>query len=157
MPEHAPTTGRSLRSLITSDGELRLSLCEQPVPEPGDGQAVVAVEASPINPSDLGVLIGAADPAELVPDGNDLVGRVHPAAPPLYRDRLEKPWPVGNEGAGTVVAAGAGAESMIGKRVALFAGSMWADYRVADAGAVLELPDDVSTAEGAALFVNPLT
>ena len=157
MPEHAPTTGRSLRSLITSDGELRLSLYEQPVPEPGDGQAVVAVEASPINPSDLGVLIGSTDPAELVADGDDLVGRVAPALLPLYRDRLDKPWPVGNEGAGTVVAAGAGAKSMIGKRVALFGGSMWADYRVADAGALVELPDDVSTAEGAALFINPLT
>ena len=157
MPEHAPTTGRSLRSLITSDGELRLSLSEKPLPELGDGQVVVAVEASPINPSDLGVLIGAADPAELVADGGDLVGRVSPAVLPFYRDRLDKPLPVGNEGAGTVVAAGAGAESMIGKRVALFGGSMWADYRVADAGAVVELPDDVSTVEGAALFVNPLT
>src|SRR5207248_5109826 len=47
--------------------------------------------------------------------------------------------------------------TLIGRRVALFGGSMWADYRVADAAAVVELPDDVSTAEGAALFVNPLT
>jgi NADPH2:quinone reductase len=157
MAEHAPTIGRSLRSLITSDGELRLSLSEQPLPEPGDGQAVVAVEASPINPSDLGVLLGSTDPAELAADGDGLVGRVDPALLPLYRDRLDKPLPVGNEGAGTVVAAGAGAESMIGKRVATFGGSMWADYRVADAGALVELPDDVSTAEGAALFINPLT
>jgi NADPH2:quinone reductase len=103
------------------------------------------------------VLIGAADPAALVTDGEDLVGRVGAGALALYRDRLDKPLPVGNEGAGTVVAAGAGAESMIGKRVALFGGSMWADYRVADAAAVVELPDDVSTAEGAALFINPLT
>ncbi len=157
MPEDAPTTGRSLRSLITSDGELRLSLSEQPLPELKDGQAVVAVEASPINPSDLGVLLGAANPADLVADGDDLVGRVDAAALPLYRDRLDKPLPVGNEGAGTVVAAGAGAESMVGKRVATFGGSMWADYRVADAGALVELPDDVSTADGAALFINPLT
>ena len=157
MPEDAPTTGRSLRSLITSDGDLRLSLTERPFPDVGDGQVVVAVEASPINPSDLGVLLGAADPRELVADGEDLAGRIGPAALPLYRDRLDKPLPVGNEGAGTVVAAGAGAESMIGKRVALFGGSMWADYRVADAGALVELPGDVSTAEGAALFINPLT
>jgi NADPH:quinone reductase-like Zn-dependent oxidoreductase len=157
MPEHAPTTGRSLRSLVTSDGELRLSLSETSLPELGDGQVVVAVEASPINPSDLGVLLGSADPAELVEEGGGLVGRIDAALLPLYRDRLDKPLPVGNEGAGTVVAAGAGAESLIGKRVALFGGSMWADYRVADAGALVELPDDVSTAEGAALFVNPLT
>ena len=146
-----------MRSLITSDGELRLSLSEQPLPELTDGQVVVAVEASPINPSDVGVLLGATRPDALVADGDDLVGRVDPAVLPLYRDRLDKPLPVGNEGAGTVVAAGAGAESLIGKRVALFGGSMWADYRVVDAGALVELPDDVSTAEGAALFVNPLT
>jgi NADPH:quinone reductase len=157
MPGHPPITGRSLRSLITSDGELRLSLSEQPLPALGDGQALVAVEASPINPSDLGVLLGPVDPAELVAESDGLVGRVDSALLPLYRDRLDKPLPVGNEGAGTVVAAGAGAESTIGKRVALFGGSMWADYRIADAGALVELPDDVSTAEGAALFVNPLT
>ncbi len=157
MPEPSPTTGRSLRSLVTSDGELRLSLSERPLPKLGDGQVVVAVEASPINPSDLGVLLGPTDPAELVEDGGDLVGRVGSGLLSAYRDRLDKPLPVGNEGAGTVVAAGAGAESMVGKRVALFGGSMWADYRVADAGAVLELPDDVSVTEGAALFVNPLT
>jgi NADPH2:quinone reductase len=157
MSESAPTTGRSLRSLITSDGELRLSFSEQPLPELGDGQVVVAVEASPINPSDLGVLLGSTDPAALVADGGGLVGRVDSALLPIYRDRLDKPLPVGNEGAGTVVAAGAGAESMIGKRVALFGGSMWADYRVADSAALLELPEDVSTVEGAALFINPLT
>src|SRR4051812_38571173 len=104
MPEHAPTTGRSLRSLITSDGELRLSLSERPVPEAGDGQVVVAVEASPINPSPPGVLLGAAAPGALVADGEDLVGRVGSGALALSRDRLDKPLPVGNEGAGTVVA-----------------------------------------------------
>jgi NADPH2:quinone reductase len=157
MPQNAPTTGRALRSLITSDGELRLSLAEQTLPELGEGQVVVAVEASPVNPSDLGVLLGTADPGQLAADGDGLVGRIGAGALPVYRDRLDKPLPVGNEGAGTVVAAGAGAEQMIGKRVALFGGSMWVDYRVADAGALVELPDDVSTAEGAALFINPLT
>ena len=157
MSEDAPTTGRSLRSLITSDGQLRLSLREQPIPELGHRQALVAVEASPINPSDLGVLLASVDPGGLVPDGDGLVGRIDPAVLPVFRDRLDKPLPVGNEGAGTVVAAGAGAESMIGKRVALFGGSMWADYRVADAGAIVELPEDVSTAEAASLFINPLT
>src|SRR4051812_9214624 len=98
MPEQAPTTGRSLRSLITSDGELRLSLAERPVPEPGDGQVVVAVEASPLNPPDLGVLTGAPAPAALVGDGEDLVGRVGGGALALYRDRLDEPLPVGNEG-----------------------------------------------------------
>ena len=157
VPDVTPTRGRSLRSTISSGGELRLELTERDVPEPGVREVVVAVEASPINPSDLGVLLGAVAPGTLRPDGPDLVGAVSEAALPLYRDRLDKPLPVGNEGAGTVIAAGPDAATLIGRRVALSGGSMWADYRVADAAAVVELPDGVSTAEGAALFVNPLT
>lgn len=156
-PGAPPARGRSLRSTITSGGELRLSLAERDVAQPGATEVVVAVEASPINPSDLGVLLGAVDPAALRADGPDLVGTVPEATLALYRDRLDKPLPVGNEGAGTVVAAGPEAAGLIGRRVALFGGSMWADYRVAEAAAVVELPDDVSTAEGAALFINPLT
>ena len=156
-PGATPTRGRSLRSTISSDGELRLRLAEVDAPEPSDNQVLVAVEASPINPSDLGVLLGAVDPGALSLDGSDLVAAVPEGALPLYRDRLDKPLPVGNEGAGTVVAAGPDAAAMVGRRVATFGGSMWADYRLADAGAVVELPDHVSTVEGAALFINPLT
>jgi NADPH:quinone reductase-like Zn-dependent oxidoreductase len=156
-PDATPTRGRSLRSTISSSGALTLDLAERDVPVPGDREVVVAVEASPINPSDLAVLLGAVAPGTLRSEGPDLVGVVPEAALPLYRDRLDKPLPVGNEGAGTVVAAGRDAAALIGRRVATFGGSMWTDYRVADASAVIELPDDVSTAEGAALFVNPLT
>jgi NADPH:quinone reductase len=132
-------------------------LAERDVPEPGVSDVVVAVEASPINRSDLGVLLGAVAPGTLRPDGPDLVGAVPEAALPLYRDRLDKPLPVGNEGAGTVIAAGPEAAALIGRLVALFGGSMLADYRIAHASAIVELPDDASTAEGAALFINPLT
>jgi len=142
---------------MSSQGELRLELVEHDVPKPGERDVVVAVEASPINPSDLGVLLGAVAPGTLRSDGPDLVGTVPEAVLPLYRDRLDRPLPVGNEGAGTVIAAGREATRLIGRRVALFGGSMWADYRMADAAAVIELPADVSTAEGAALFINPLT
>src|SRR4051794_31356501 len=152
-----PIRGRSLRSTISSSGELRLELAERDIPEPGASEVVVAVEASPINPSDLGVLLGAVAPGSLRQDGSCLVGTVPAAALALYRDRLDKSLPVGNEGAGTVVAAGPEAGALIGRRVALFGGSMWADYRIADKAAVVELPDDVSTSEGAALFINPLT
>ena len=157
VPDTTPTRGRSLRSTISSSGELRLELAEREVPQPRASEVVVAVEASPINPSDLGVLLGAVAPGTLRPDGPDLVGTIPEAALPLYRDRLDKPLPVGNEGAGTVIAAGPEAATLMGRRVALFGGSMWVDYRVADATAVVELPDDVSTAQGAALFINPLT
>jgi NADPH:quinone reductase-like Zn-dependent oxidoreductase len=156
-PGATPTRGRSLRSTISASGELRLRVAESDVPELAGTQVLVAVEASPINPSDLGVLLGAVDPAAVSADGQDLVAAVPEGALPLYRDRLDKPLPVGNEGAGTVVAAGPDAAGMLGRRVATFGGSMWADYRVADAAAVVELPDGVSTVEGAALFVNPLT
>ncbi|MBV8945820.1 MAG: hypothetical protein JOZ95_10390, partial [Solirubrobacterales bacterium] len=157
LPDATPPRGRSLRSTIFSNGELRLELADRDVPEPAGGEVVVAVEASPINPSDLGVLLGAVAAGTLRPDGPDLVGTVPEAALPLYRDRLDKPLPVGNEGAGTVIAAGREAAGLIGRRVALLGGPMWADYRVLDAAAVVELPDDVSTVEGASLFINPLT
>ena len=153
----SPTRGRSLRSTISSDGELRLELAERDIPEPSGSEVIVAVEGSPINPSDLGMLLGAVAPSTLRADGHDLVGSVSQAVLPLYRDRLDKSLPVGNEGAGAVVAAGPDAAHLIGRRVALFGGSMWADYRVAEAAAVVELPDEVSSAQGAALFVNPLT
>jgi NADPH:quinone reductase-like Zn-dependent oxidoreductase len=156
-PGATPTRGRSLRSTISSSGELRLRLAEGDTPEPSGSEVLVAVEASPINPSDLGVLLGAVDPGALRSDGPDLVAAVPDGALSFYRDRLDKPLPVGNEGAGTVVAAGPDAAAMVGRRVATFGGSMWADYRLADAAAVVELRDDVSTVEGAALFVNPLT
>jgi len=156
-PDPPPTRGRSLRSTIFSSGELRLELAERDVPKPDGNEVVVAVQASPINPSDLGVLLGAVAPGTLRADGLDLVGTVPEAVLPLYRDRLDKPLPVGNEGAGTVIAAGPDAATLIGRRVALFGGSMWADYRVVDAAAVVELPGDVSIAEGAGLFINPLT
>src|SRR5438309_8072074 len=132
-PGSTPSRGRSLRSTIFSNGELRLELAERDVPEPGGSEVVVAVEASPINPSDLGVLLGAVAPGTLRSDGPDLVGTVPEAALPLYRDRLDEPLPVGNEGAGTVVAAGSEAAALIGHRVALSGGSMWADYRVVHA------------------------
>ena len=156
-PGAIPTRGRSLRSTISSSGELRLELETRDVAEPEGSEVVVAVEVSPINPSDLGVLLGAVAPGGLSQGGTGLTGSVPETALPFYRDRLDKPLPVGNEGAGTVVAAGPDAEGMVGRRVAMFGGSMWADYRVADAGAVVELPENVSVVEGAALFINPLT
>ena len=63
VPHATPARGRSLRSAISSSGELRLQLAEREVPEPGVSEVVVAVEASPINPSDLGVLLGGPGPA----------------------------------------------------------------------------------------------
>ena len=55
------TTGLQLRSLIKKSGELEISLVNVPVPEPAADEIVVRVEATPINPSDIGLLVGAAD------------------------------------------------------------------------------------------------
>jgi NADPH:quinone reductase-like Zn-dependent oxidoreductase len=150
-------TGRILRSTISPAGELRLTLTEREVRQPVGSQVLIAVEASPINPSDLAMLLGAVDPATLRQEGGDLVGEIPAHVLPLYRDRLDTPLPLGNEGAGTVIATGPEATHLQGRRVATFGGSMWADYRIAEAAAVVPLPDDLSSAEGAALFVNPLT
>jgi len=56
-----PSTAVQLRSLVSSDGTLELSLVDEPVPEPREDQVVVRIEAAPINPSDLGLLFGGAD------------------------------------------------------------------------------------------------
>jgi NADPH:quinone reductase len=97
-PDATPTRGRSLRSTISSGGELRLELAERDVPEPGGSDVVVAVEASPVNPSDLGVLLGAVASGTLRRGGPHLVGLVPELTLPGYRDRLDKSLPVGNEG-----------------------------------------------------------
>src|SRR3954447_7028000 len=97
---HAPTRGRSLRSTITSDGRVRLSLEERALPELAGGQVLVAVEASPINPSDLGVLLGPVRPDGLTRDGNDLVGSVPAELLARFRDRLAKELHRGHAGRG---------------------------------------------------------
>lgn len=152
-----PTTGRTLRSTITSDGALQLRLIEEPLPEPTGSQVLVSVEASPINPSDLGVLLGPADPATLSAADGGLDGEVHEQILPILRDRLDKALPVGNEGAGTVVATGPDASELMGRAVSLVGGAMWSDFRLVESAAVIPLPADATPADGAALFVNPMT
>jgi NADPH:quinone reductase-like Zn-dependent oxidoreductase len=152
-----------LRSLVTADGVLELSLAEVPLDEPGPDQVTVRVEATPINPSDLGLLVGGADLATATQSGTAerpvIRARVPEAAVRAMSARLGQPLPVGNEGAGTVVKAGASpeAQALLGKRVAVFGGAMYAHHRTVRAVDCLPLPDGVSAAEGASCFVNPLT
>ncbi len=155
--------GLQLRSLIKKSGELELSLAKVSIPEPAADEVVVRVEGSPINPSDLGLLLGAADmtTAKSSGSGDGLV--VTAAVPePLMRamaGRLDESMPVGNEGAGVVVAAGSSsrAQAMMGKMVAMIGGAMYAQYRCIKAADCLVLPDGTTAAEGASCFVNPLT
>ncbi len=155
--------GLELRSLIKKSGELELSLAKVKIPEPAADEVVVRVEGSPINPSDLGLLLGAADMTTARSSGsgdNTVVTATVPQ--PLMRamaGRLDDSMPVGNEGAGVVVAAGSSsrAQSMMSKMVAMIGGAMYAQYRCIKAADCMVLPDGITAAEGASCFVNPLT
>jgi NADPH:quinone reductase-like Zn-dependent oxidoreductase len=154
-------SGLQLRSLVKSSGELELSLVTVPTPEPKDGEIVVKVEAAPINPSDLGLLIGVADMSTSVASGTADMPVVTAKIPEKFMravaGRLEESMPVGNEGCGTVVAAGAGAEGLMGKRVAILGGATYSQYRTVRAVDAMPLPEGTRAADGASCFVNPLT
>ncbi len=152
-----------LQSTIKNEGVLELSIADVPMPEPGENEVVVRVEASPINPSDLGLLFGPADMSTARESGTP----EHPATTadvpeglmPMAAPRLDQPMPVGNEGAGVVVSAGASeaAQALLGKTVAILGGAMYQQFRCLQAAQCLELPDGTTPAEGASCFVNPLT
>ena len=156
-------TGLQLRSLIKKGGELEISLASVPTPEPADDEIVVRVEASPINPSDLGLLVGAADMTSAKASGTReapvVTAKVPEAAMKAMAGRLDESMPVGNEGAGVVIRTGSSdaAKALMGKTVAMIGGAMYAQYRVLKARDVLELPAGTTPAEGASCFVNPLT
>jgi NADPH:quinone reductase len=152
--------GRELRSKIDEDGRLTLSLEEVTVGDPDEGEVIVRVEATPINPSDLGMLLGPADVSTLATTGGDPSGvclTVPPDRLAEVRHRLGKSLRVGNEGAGTVVAAGPRAEALKGKLVGMVGGGMYADYRRISARDVVVLPEGVTAIDGASMFINPLT
>ena len=155
--------GLQLRSLIKASGELELSLARVPIPEPAPDEVVVRIEGSPINPSDLGLLLGAADVATATLSGTAdspvVTAKVPPALMRAMAGRLDEPMPVGNEGAGVVVAAGVSdaAQALLGKTVAILGGAMYAQYRCVKAADCLLLPADATAADGASCFVNPLT
>jgi NADPH:quinone reductase-like Zn-dependent oxidoreductase len=163
MSDANKTSGLQLRSLISKDGALELSLAKVDVPEPGPDQVVVKVEASPINPSDLGLLLGPADMASFKStgsgDGVKVTAKVPAASLPFLATRLGESMPVGNEGAGTVIKAGSSeaAQALKGKTVSMVGGSMYAQYRLLNARDCQPLPAGTTPAEGASWFVNPLT
>jgi NADPH:quinone reductase len=157
------TTGLQLRSLITKSGELQLSLVEMPIPEPAADQVVIKVEATPINPSDLGLLIGPADMSTAKASGSGadvkVTAKVPEQALPFIAARLDQAMPVGNEGAGTVIKAGSSeaAQALLGKTVSAVGGSMYSQYRLLKATDCQPLPAGTTAADGASWFVNPLT
>ena len=163
MTTNLPSTGLQLRSLLKESGELELSLVEVPVPVPGPDQVLIRVEATPINPSDLGLLFAAADLGTVRQAGTAsrpvTTASVAPGVVKALAARVGRSLPVGNEGAGVVVAAGSSpaAQAMLGKMVAGFGGEMYAQYRCLPVTQCLQLPEGTTAAEGASCFVNPLT
>jgi NADPH:quinone reductase-like Zn-dependent oxidoreductase len=157
------TTGLQLRSLIKKSGELQISLANVSTPEPSEDVVIVRVEGSPINPSDLGLLIGAADMATAKASGTKdapvITATVPEAAMKAMAGRLDESMPVGNEGAGVVVKTGSSdaARALLGKTVAMVGGAMYAQYRAIKAADCLVLPPGITPAEGASCFINPLT
>jgi NADPH2:quinone reductase len=150
-----------LRSLITAGGELQLSLKQAPIPEPAADEVLIRIEAAPINPSDLALLLGPADISTArvggTSDNPTLTATIPQKAIGAMAGRADQSMVVGNEGAGVVVKAGANAQALLGKTVAALGGGMFSQYRVVKAAACLPLPEGTSPAEGASCFVNPLT
>jgi NADPH:quinone reductase-like Zn-dependent oxidoreductase len=163
MTEPLPADSLELRSLVTEQGTLELSLTEVPLPSLGTGEVLVRVEAAPINPSDLGLLLAGANVASAVVEGtSDRPVITAPLADGALRAlaaRVGQSLPVGNEGAGTVVAAGPTpeAQALLGRIVAIAGGAMYSQYRAVRAPSCLVLPPGISAKEGASSFVNPLT
>jgi NADPH:quinone reductase len=156
-------TGLQLRSLVRPTGELEISLLSIETPTPALDEVVVRIEATPINPSDIGLLFGAADLSTAKVSGTTahpvVTARIPEPAMKGMAARVGQSLPVGNEGAGVVVAAGASAaaQALLGKTVAVLGGTMYAQYRCIRADQCLVLPEGTAPAEGASCFVNPLT
>jgi NADPH2:quinone reductase len=163
MTDPPPTSSLQLRSLVTEAGTLELSLVDVPISPLGADEVLVRVEAAPINPSDLGLLLAGAAVASAVVSGTSerpvVTARLAEGALRTLAGRVGKSLSVGNEGAGTVVAAGSShdAHALLGRTVAVAGGSMYSQYRAVNSALCLALPDGASAIDGASSFVNPLT
>jgi len=163
MTTETTPTALQLRSLVKPEGVLEVTLASVAIALPGDDEVLVRIEASPINPSDLGLLFGAADMKAAQVGGTAaapvVTAPVSAGGMKAMAGRLGESMPVGNEGAGVVVRAGKSpaAQALLGKTVAVLGGAMYAQYRTLPAAQCLLLPEDASAADGASSFVNPLT
>lgn len=150
-----------MRSIIDEDGILTLSMEEVTIGDPDAEEIIVRVEAAPINPSDLGLMLGSADISSLegggTPENPVATLTVRKDRLAAVRPRIGQSLAIGKEGAGTVIAAGDKVKALEGKRVGMIGGTMYADYRRIRAEDVIVLPEGASAAQGASMFVNPLT
>jgi NADPH:quinone reductase len=152
-----------LRSTITSDGDLQLTLVDIETPAPAPDEVVLRVEATPINPSDLGLLFGPANMARAERSGTAdvpiVTAPIPPQLLPMAAARFDQSMPVGNEGAGVVTEAGSdpAAQALLGKTVAVLGREMYSQFRVVKAAECLQLNEGATATEAASCFVNPLT
>ena len=148
---------RALHSTLTADGHIRLTLADVELGDPGPDEIIVRIDAAPVNPTDLVLMLSMADLAKATVRDGALVAPVPAGVLGVFAGRIDKPLPIGTEGAGTVVAAGANAQAMIGKVVAGAGGGMFATHRKLPAAAVRPLPAGRTAEDGASSFVNPMT
>jgi len=153
---------KEIRSTVTSDGNVELSIVKVDTPTPADDEVLIEILAAPINPSDLALLTtfgGDLSNINISGSGDDTVAsmKVHPAVMKSMKSRMDKSMAAGNEGAGVVVDAGVNAKGLIGKTVGLAGGSMYAQYKCAPAMNCLVMEDGTTPSEAASSFVNPLT
>jgi len=159
----ADQTSLGLRSLVKPDGALELSLAQASVSPPKDDEVIIRVEATPINPSDLGLLLAGSDVSQAKVSGKGsqtvVTAPIAPLAMRALAARIGKSMPVGLEGAGVVTSAGASpeAQALIGKTVSTFVGGMYGQLRKVRAADCLVLPAGIKPEEAASAFVNPLT
>ncbi len=157
------STYLQMLSTVTESGELRLELKEQETPTLNADQVLVRIEATPINPSDLGVMFGFTDMSAATSTGSDgdtvLTAPVSEQGMRVMKARVGQALPVGNEGAGTVIATGDSdaAKALDGKIVAVAGGQMYGQYRCIEAASCLPLLEGHTAKDGASSFVNPMT
>jgi NADPH2:quinone reductase len=163
MTVDIPATMRQIRSLVTAGGELQLSIATVDTPQPAEHEVLVRIDAAPINPSDLGLLLAAADVSRATSAGTAdspvVTAPIAQQVMPGLAARVGESMPVGNEGCGIVVAAGSApdAQALLGRTVAIIGGATYGEYRSVPAVSCLVLPDGTDPADGASCFVNPLT
>ena len=153
---------KEIRTKVTSAGEVELSIAKVEIPEPKEDEVLIRVEAAPINPSDLGLLLSfAADlgSIRIEGDGDKVVTSmpIHPRLMASMKPRLDQSMPAGNEGSGVIIDAGSNAKELIGKTVGLAGGSMYSQYRCVAAANCLVMEEGTTSVEAASSFVNPLT
>ena len=153
---------KEIRSKVTRDGNIEISIATVEKPIPSDNEVLIKVEAAPINPSDLGLLLSfAADLSTINTSGSrdETVTsmKINPSLMNAMKPRLDQSMPVGNEGAGVIEDAGENAKDLIGKVVGLAGGAMYSQYRCVPASSCLVMNEGTSPADAASSFVNPLT